>query len=248
MLEQLKEIKEKLNQLIQEVEKLENSIHGEEIIIEKKDFDKLKRIGSTDHVQVFQFFNGPLFILRPDTGDEYQSSIFKALLDKSLDRIILLKREKLLRIKVDSEEVLITHKVEDIIDTKLRDSYRKNELKVVGTVAQFVQENGKIIFNDANIKDISRLVMVDIVRADGFKGRLFCSSNVSKAIRAHDLTVPELLGLRVVKGKTKNGNDTLKIIGWESYGSKILVKSLDIKHSKKSEGRQVVDLSELGGM
>jgi hypothetical protein len=36
MLEQLKEIKEKLNELIQEVELLVKSILGEELIIEKK--------------------------------------------------------------------------------------------------------------------------------------------------------------------------------------------------------------------
>jgi hypothetical protein len=250
MLEHLKEIKEKLYQLIQDVEKLENAIHGEEIIIEKKNFDKLKRIGNVERDHIFQFFNGPVFKLnsRPGNGDDDQSSIFKALLDKKLDRIILLKLETSYKIRVNSVEILITHRIENEIDTKLRDSYRKNELNVVGTVAQFVLENGKIIFNDANIKDSSKLVMVDIVRADGIKGRLFCSKNVSKAIRAKELTVPELLALRVVSGKTKSGNDTLIIVGWESNGSKILVKSLDIKHSKKPEGREVVDLSELGGM
>jgi hypothetical protein len=43
MLNQLKEIKEKLNQLIQEVERLENAIHGEEVIIEKKILNLLRK-------------------------------------------------------------------------------------------------------------------------------------------------------------------------------------------------------------
>lgn len=59
MLEQLKEIKEKLNQLIQEVEQLENSIHGEEIIIEKKDFKFIKRLGTRNNPsrQVFKYYD-----------------------------------------------------------------------------------------------------------------------------------------------------------------------------------------------
>jgi hypothetical protein len=36
MVEKLKEIKEKLNLLIQEVERYENALKGEEVIIEKK--------------------------------------------------------------------------------------------------------------------------------------------------------------------------------------------------------------------
>ena len=130
MLEQLKEIKEKLNLLIEQVEKLENSIHGEEIIIEKKDFKFLNRLGfrgaySTYHV--FQFTEGVVFEIvgKDSTGltddAKYEYSIFKALLDGKLERIILLKRKKDLQTK---EGFLITHEVENEVDTKLRDNYR----------------------------------------------------------------------------------------------------------------------------
>jgi len=126
MLEQLKEIKEKLNELIQEVERLENSIHGEEIILEKKDFDKLKRIGTRGKWQVFQFFNGPVFELKSETGNEhdyyrYEFSIYRALLEGSLDRIILLKRNTEFK---TNEGYIITHDIEKEVDTKLRDTYR----------------------------------------------------------------------------------------------------------------------------
>ena len=127
MLEQLKEIKEKLNLLIEQVEQLENSIHVEEIIIQKKDFKFLKRLGNRDALQVFQFTEGVVFqILGKDATGlsdhyKYQYSIFKALLDDKLERIILLKRKKDLQTK---EGFLITHEVENEVDTKLRDNYR----------------------------------------------------------------------------------------------------------------------------
>jgi hypothetical protein len=127
MLEQLKEIKEKLNLLIEQVEQLENSIHGEEIIIQKKDFKLLKRLGDRGSYHVFQFTEGVVFeILGKDNSGltdygKYLYSIFKALLDDKLDRIILLKRKSVLQTK---EGFLITHDVENEVDTKLRDNYR----------------------------------------------------------------------------------------------------------------------------
>lgn len=127
MLEKLKEIKEKLNLLIQEVEQLENSIHGEEIIIEKKDFKFLKRIGKRGSLQVFQFFEKVVFELAGDDKinyaghSKYEFSIFKALLEGSLDRIILIKISEEVKTK---EGFILTHKLEEEVDTKLRDAYR----------------------------------------------------------------------------------------------------------------------------
>ena len=127
MLEQLKEIKEKLNSLIQEVENLENAIRGEEIIIEKKDFKFLKRIGNRGDYQVFQFTEGVIFEILGKTYSshtdhmKYTFSIFKALLEDKLERIILLKRKEDIQIG----SFLITHEVENEVDTKLRDNYRR---------------------------------------------------------------------------------------------------------------------------
>jgi hypothetical protein len=126
MLEQLKEIKEKLNLLIQEVENLENSIHGEEIIIERKDFDKLKRVGTRGKWQVFQFFNGAVFELNGEDGGsmeiyKYEYSIFKALIEGNLERIILIKRKEEIKTK---EGFIITYDLEQEVDTKIRDAYR----------------------------------------------------------------------------------------------------------------------------
>ena len=131
---------------------------------------------------------------------------------------------------------------------QLFQSLASGNLDSVGTVADFVGLNGEIIFNNENIKNHDKSVMMDIVRADGFRGRLFASKNVGTAIRANTLTVPELLGLRVTKGKTKDGSLTLRVVGWESDGSKILIKSLDTTRAKTSTIKEVADLSALGGM
>jgi hypothetical protein len=56
------------------------------------------------------------------TGNaKYEYSIFTALLEGKLERIILLKRKADLQTK---EGFLITHDLEMEVDTKLRDNYR----------------------------------------------------------------------------------------------------------------------------
>ncbi len=135
MLEQLKEIKEKLNLLIQEVERLENSIHGEEVNIEKKDFQFIKRVGriAESDSHLFQFLDGVFFrlygvsptsiLLKESLSLElkYEYLIFKALQENRLQRIVLLKLKEPVTTKNGS---LITHKIEQEIDTKLRENYR----------------------------------------------------------------------------------------------------------------------------
>jgi hypothetical protein len=127
MVEKLKEIKEKLNLLIQEVEQLENSIHGEEIILERKDFKFIKRIGTRNNPprQVFQYFDEIGFQLHREenaySSSKYESSIFNNLVDGTLGRLILLKRASTI---TTNEGYTITHDVEDELDTKLRDAYR----------------------------------------------------------------------------------------------------------------------------
>ncbi|MEB2786504.1 hypothetical protein [Algoriphagus persicinus] len=123
MLNELKEIKEKLNQLILEVERLENEIHGEEIIIETKDFKYLKKIGATDSSHVFEYLEGVIFTLPASSRTSpYKFSIFEKLYNKELDRIILLKRDTPFRGK---NGYTITHNIEDEVGTKMRENYRE---------------------------------------------------------------------------------------------------------------------------
>lgn len=126
MLEQLKHIKEKLNLLILEVEKIEKAIHGEETILERKDFKFIKRKGTyteyniTRHV--FEFFEGIVFSLPDDKSNSYLNTIFNNLINGTLERIILKRRIVPYNTK---NGFLITHNVEQEVDTKLREAYRE---------------------------------------------------------------------------------------------------------------------------
>lgn len=55
------------------------------------------------------------------SNSKYESLIFKKLIDGTLDRLILLKRDNPL---TTNDGYTITHNVEDELDTKLRDAYR----------------------------------------------------------------------------------------------------------------------------
>ena len=57
------------------------------------------------------------------SSDAYQNAIFKALIEKTLDIIILLKLEKSYNLTEKEGGFLITHRIESEIDTKLRDAY-----------------------------------------------------------------------------------------------------------------------------
>ncbi len=119
MLEQLKEIKEKLNQLIQEVERLENAVLSDEVILEKKDFKFIKRFGTRynkNELHVFQYSESIFFQLYGLEGSliddyKYENLIFKSLIE--MEKII-----------VTNDGYTLTHFLEKELDTKLRDAYR----------------------------------------------------------------------------------------------------------------------------
>ena len=124
MLNELKEIKEKLNQLIQEVERLEDSAHGEEIIIYNKDFKYLKRIagGYSDRIyHIYKYLDDVSFIIYEKGGIEYENMLFNKLLSKKLERLILIKKTKPDRVQTN----IITHTIENEIETRMRENYKE---------------------------------------------------------------------------------------------------------------------------
>ena len=119
-------------------------------------------------------------------------------------------------------------------------------LEQVGTLADFVGIGGKIRFNDSNFNDTTKTLMLDISRADGINGRIFASKNVGEAIRAKKLTIPQLLGLRVIEAKTKENKPTLKLVGWESSGTELEVKSLEVAKAPTATTKSIASLEDLG--
>jgi len=129
---------------------------------------------------------------------------------------------------------------------QLFQSLASGNLDSVGTLADFVGQGGRIRFNDSNFADTSKTLMLDITSAAGIKGRIFASKNVGEAIRSKSLTVPQLLGLRVIQGKTKDGSDTLKLVGWESSGTELLVTNIATEQAPAMSTKSVANLEDLG--
>jgi hypothetical protein len=126
-------------------------------------------------------------------------------------------------------------------------SLATGNLESVGTLADFVGKGGKIRFNESNLADVSKTVMLDITTATGVRGRLFASQNVGTQIRAKALTLPQLLGLRVVQGTTKDGSAILRLIGWESNGLELVVNDITTEQAQGAV-TTIADLSALGGL
>jgi hypothetical protein len=97
------------------------------------------------------------------------------------------------------------------------------------------------------LADVSKTVMLDITTATGVRGRLFASQNVGTQIRAKALTLPQLLGLRVVQGTTKDGSAILRLIGWESNGLELVVNDITTEQAQGAV-TTIADFSALGGL
>ena len=129
---------------------------------------------------------------------------------------------------------------------QLFQSLASGNLEAVGTLADFVGVGGKIRFNDSNFSDTSKTLMLDITSSTGVRGRIFASKNVGEAIRAKKLTIPQLLGLRVIQGKTSEGKDTLKLVGWESSGTELVVTNIATEQAPALATKSVASLEDLG--
>ena len=129
---------------------------------------------------------------------------------------------------------------------QLFQSLASGNLEAVGTLADFVGQGGKIRFNDSNFNDTTKALMLDITSAAGVRGRIFASKNVGEAIRSKKLTIPQLLGLRVIQGKTSEGKDTLKLVGWESSGTELLVTNLATEQAPALATKSIANLEDLG--
>ena len=122
MLNELKRIKEKLNQLIEEVEILEKSLSNDELIVGRNDFKKIKHKSKINsYLHKFEYVNGIFFILPSSGSNNYEISVYNKLMTGELDRIILVKKKTPYEDKGD----LINYELEEWHQTKLREIYRE---------------------------------------------------------------------------------------------------------------------------
>ena len=77
-----------------------------------------------------------------------------------------------------------------------RDTTEVNEL---GTVKALAGKGGKVKFLRKNFKDKSKQVALIIERKDGASAVIPCSAQVSQLVREAEITMPQLIGLKVIE-------------------------------------------------
>ena len=120
------------------------------------------------------------------------------------------------------------------------------DLDFVGTVAEFVGKGGKIAFNSNNLKNDSKALMMNITTAKGVTGRLFCSKNIAGMIRGKQISLPQLLGLQVVKGETNGGDPILRIVAPQGAEQTLVVNDLAVEEFEVAESKTIASLEDLG--
>jgi hypothetical protein len=123
MNQKLSEIQKQLETLNRLISEYLKSSEEERIVIKKEDFGKIKHIGSVPKTDwhAFDYNNGCTFHLN---GYAYAKEHFVKLMDGTLDRLIIVKRNE----PYEIHNYLFNYQLEDIEKTKLFDLYGKSEM------------------------------------------------------------------------------------------------------------------------
>lgn len=115
------------------------------------------------------------------------------------------------------------------------DSTNGAGLTVLGTVASFIGQNGKLTANPRNLTG-SKGIYFDLTDEDGLTRRVFCSKGVTALVREKKLTPGQILGLEIAEFEMTEGEYagtiTQRIISPQ-------VESVEIKGSVKVEKTEV---------
>lgn len=121
MYKKIKDIKDKLNELIAELEELEKKINGDEVIITAEDCKYIKWLGQTNsYIHVFSYLEEITFTLRKSQSYHHDLKYYQNIFSNTLEKMILLKKGK----PHEDGDFLITHELEPERQTKLRNLYR----------------------------------------------------------------------------------------------------------------------------
>jgi hypothetical protein len=74
-------------------------------------------------------------------------------------------------------------------------------LEVIGTLIDIIGTEGKLFVSPSNLAGTKKVVLT-LQLPDGRKGNIFCSTAVSKHLRAKTMTTSQLLGMPVVETET----------------------------------------------
>jgi hypothetical protein len=93
-----------------------------------------------------------------------------------------------------------------MLDFKKYENAGAATLEEVGTLKENAGKGGKIALIRKNYSDLTKRVAVLITKKDGTSAVVPCSAQVSKALRAEELTIAQLANLNIVSGEDKEGN------------------------------------------
>lgn len=118
----LKKLKEHLSAMIEEIDNyIPNNL--EDIIIKKQDFKHLHHLRiSQNNGHLFEYKDGIKFVLYNSYPNDYHQEVYSAIMDGSLEVLILNKRDD-----YEKDGHIINYVLETRIKTNLRNLYRPME-------------------------------------------------------------------------------------------------------------------------
>ena len=75
----------------------------------------------------------------------------------------------------------------------------------IGTIAELTGVGGKCCLIESNYKNPERQVMIVLKRPDGTSATVTCSPQVSKLLRAKEITLSQVQGFPVIETVSKDG-------------------------------------------
>lgn len=108
----------------------------------------------------------------------------------------------------------------------------------LGTVRSIIGAKGRIGFNENNLADPNKALMLVLHTAKGEKQKVFCSVAVSKGIRDKSISAGELMSLLVAPGTTNDGVDIFRVIRPE--GNTFFIDGAKVKDKEYKAGTVLV--------
>jgi len=96
--------------------------------------------------------------------------------------------------------------------------YERTERTELGTVAELTGVGGKIGLLPSNFNNPNKRVVIIMTKADKTSEQVVCSSNVSKGLRAKEITISQVQGFPIVEQITPDG-EIINIITMPSGGA-----------------------------
>jgi tetrahydromethanopterin S-methyltransferase subunit F len=109
---------------------------------------------------------------------------------------------------------------------------QSGELTDNGTIAQLVGKKGSISFIRKNLNDVNKRVALLLKDEKGNSGVVSCSAQLSKEIRANNITIHEIAGLSLLENE-----DGVTFVSMPATGAiqEIAMKDIKVVSYERSE-------------